>query len=152
MQLTSPHFTEGGKIPSRYTCDGANLSPGFAWTGVPESAQSLLLVCYDPDAPGGTFHHWSVHDIPAGWSGLEPDFGAQAPESGLHQGVNDFGRPGYAGPCPPRGHGVHHYHFRLSALSGHIDAGPTVRCSEIRRKAGPLEIAAAELIGLYGRP
>jgi hypothetical protein len=152
MNLTSPDFAHGTRIPSEFTCDGANLSPAFAWAGIPDSAQSLLLSCHDPDAPGGTFHHWVVYGIPAQWSGLKAGFGAGSPEIGLRQAVNDFGRPGYGGPCPPRGHGVHHYHFRLSALSGHIDAPPSARCSEIRRKAGPLEIAAAELIGLHDRP
>lgn len=152
MELKSPNFADGANIPPEFTCDGANLSPAFVWSGVPASAQSLLLVCEDPDAPGGTFHHWAFYDIPAQWSGLRAGFGVGSSLSGRHQAVNDFGRPGYGGPCPPHGHGVHHYHFRLSALSSHLDAAPSARCSEIRRRAGPHEIAVAELIGLYGRP
>ncbi|MBA3910313.1 MAG: YbhB/YbcL family Raf kinase inhibitor-like protein [Rhodobacter sp.] len=152
MKLTSPDFAHGSRIPPEFTCDGANLSPAFAWTGVPVSAMSLLLACYDPDAPGGTFHHWAVYGIPARRTGLPAGFGPDSPEIELHLAVNDFGRSGYGGPCPPRGHGLHHYHFRLSALSGDIDASPAARCGEIRRKAGPLEIAVAELIGLYERP
>ena len=151
MSLTSPHFAQAGDIPSECTCDGANLSPAFAWSVVPKGTQSLLLVCDDPDAPGGIFHHWALYGVPPDWSGLPLGFASRSAVKGVQQAINDFGRPGYGGPCPPPGDRPHAYHFRLSALGGHIEAGPSARCVEIRRRAGPLEIAAAELVGYYGR-
>lgn len=151
MSLTSPHFAQSGNIPSECTCDGANLSPAFAWSGVPKGTQSLLLMCDDPDAPSGIFHHWALYGVPPDWSGLPLAFASRPAVKGVRQAINDFGRPGYSGPCPPRGDEPHAYHFRLSVLSGHIEARPSARCVEVRRRAAPLEIAAAELVGYYGR-
>lgn len=151
LTLTSPAFGQGGRIPREYTCDGANRSPAFVWLGVPPETRSFLLVCDDPDAPGGVFHHWAAYDIPADWTGLEAGYGPETLEPGFRQAVNDFGKPGYGGPCPPRGSRPHAYHFRLSALSGRIEAGPGADCVEIQRLARPLEVAVAELIGYYGR-
>ena len=110
MHLASRAFENGGRIPGRFTCDGDNEMPPLEWTGVPPEARSLALVCSDPDAPSGTFHHWAVYDIP-------PDV-RHLPErkcAGMREAVNDFGRTGYGGPCPPRGHGSHRYCFRLYA-------------------------------------
>jgi hypothetical protein len=95
MHLASRAFENGGRIPGRFTCDGDNEMPPLEWTGVPPEARSLALVCSDPDAPSGTFHHWAVYDIP-------PDV-RHLPErtrAGMREAVNDFGRTGYGGPCP----------------------------------------------------
>jgi Raf kinase inhibitor-like YbhB/YbcL family protein len=152
LMLTSPDFNMGETIPERFTCDGQNVSPAFRWTGVPEGTKELLLVCDDPDAPGGTFHHWAAYSIPPDWSFLRSGFGSETLEPGFRQAINDFGKPGYGGPCPPHGDPPHSYHFRLSALSDHIisaESGAT--CVEVMRLAQPYVTEFVELIGLYAR-
>ncbi|MCT8974571.1 YbhB/YbcL family Raf kinase inhibitor-like protein [Microbaculum marinisediminis] len=152
LTLATTAFAEGGGIPQQYTCEGDDRSPPFEWAGVPEGTESFLLVCDDPDAPGGTFHHWAAYNIPADRRSLSGGYGPETPETDVAQAINDFRSPGYRGPCPPRGHRPHAYHFRLSALNGRITAaGPGAGCVEIQRMARPLEIEAVELIGYYGR-
>ncbi len=152
LTLTSPDFNMGETIPERFTCDGQNISPAFRWTGIPEGTKELLLVCDDPDAPRGTFHHWAAYSIPPDWSFLRSGFGAETLEPGFRQAINDFGKPGYGGPCPPHGDAPHSYHFRLSALSDHITSGESgATCVEVIRLAQPYVIEFVELIGLYGR-
>jgi Raf kinase inhibitor-like YbhB/YbcL family protein len=151
LSLKSSAFRNGGAIPRKYTCDGANVSPPLEWSGVSAEAKSLLLACDDPDAPGGLFHHWAAYDIAPDVAELA-EIAAGARDSRFRQAINDFGKPGYAGPCPPKGHKPHRYIFRLSALKGRLDGAPSnVRCADIARLAGPIEIDAAELIGYYGR-
>ena len=109
MELTSPDFVTGGPIPKRFTCDDVNHSPGLRISGVPKAAKSLVLIMDDPDAPGGTFNHWLI------W-GLSPDLKEIVTNSvpnGAVQGLNDFKKNGYGGPCPPSGE--HRYYFRLYA-------------------------------------
>lgn len=152
LTLESTAFDQGGTIPEKYTCDGSNLSPPLAWSGVPEGTRSFLLVCDDPDAPGDVFHHWAAYNIPPDWTALRKGFGAESLEEGFLQAVNDFGKPGYGGPCPPAGHGPHHYHFRLSALSEpSLPAAPGATCLEVIILARPNVLAFVELVGLYGR-
>lgn len=145
MEIRSPAFPNGGTIPADFTCEGANVSPPLHWSGVPAGAAVLLLTCDDPDAPRGTFRHWAAYNIPAGWDGLAR---GQRPPA---EAVNDFGKPGYAGPCPPRGHGPHRYVFRLAALRTRITATASARCADIQALGRPLEIASAELVGTFGR-
>ena len=152
LPLTSTDFHHAETIPKEHTCDGADRSPAFQWSGVPERTRALLLVCDDPDAPRGTFHHWAAYNIPPEWKGLEPGFGASSHPRGFREAVNDVGKTGYGGPCPPRGDRPHGYRFRLSALKDRIEAGAGARCAEIERMAQPLEFAAAELLGNFGRP
>jgi Raf kinase inhibitor-like YbhB/YbcL family protein len=152
MTLTSPAFAQGETIPTAHSCDGQDLSPAFAWTGVPAGAVSLMLLCDDPDAPNGTFRHWAAYNIPADWTGLKAGYGAAPAEPEIRQAVNDFNKPGYGGPCPPKGDKPHAYHFRLVALSDWIvSAAHAARCLEIQQLARPLEIEAVELVGFYGR-
>jgi Raf kinase inhibitor-like YbhB/YbcL family protein len=149
MKIRSNAFEVGKSIPRRHTCDGEDVSPPLEWSGVPAAARSLVLLCDDPDAPAGTWHHWAVYDIPADWSSLSE--GASR-ESNLTQAVNDFGRPGYGGPCPPLGHGTHHYHFRLLALS--VERLPFLgmpSCVDIEREARNHVLAEAMVIGTYAR-
>ena len=98
IQITSSAFKEGETIPAKYTCDGANVSPPLAWSGVPGGTKSLAVIADDPDAPVGTWVHWVLYDLPAGQNSLVE--GVQG--AGL-QGINDFRKTGYGGPCPPRG-------------------------------------------------
>lgn len=152
LSLKSSAFSNGARIPLRHTCDGVNSSPPLAWSGVPPGAKALVLVCSDPDAPGGTFHHWAVYNISPDATGLEEGVRGTSGGQILLEAVNDFGRPGYGGPCPPYGHGPHRYVFRLSALSETL-AGVhvTARCAEIIKLAKAHEIASAELVGVYER-
>ncbi|MHA1547674.1 MAG: YbhB/YbcL family Raf kinase inhibitor-like protein [Alphaproteobacteria bacterium] len=152
MILTSPDFGQGETIPAEYTCDGEDRSPSFAWSGMPEDAKTLLFVCDDPDAPGGVFHHWAAYNIPPTWTGLKAGYGAETLEEDFLQAINDFGRPGYAGPCPPKADKPHGYHFRLSALSTTIvSAAPSANCVEIITLARPHVMDFVELVGFYGR-
>jgi len=109
--ITSPAFADGAEIPRLHTCDGENQSPRLTWRDPPTGTRSFVLIVDDPDAPSGTFTHWLLFDIPAGLTELSE--GA----SGVGRaGRNDFGKNGYGGPCPPKGHGPHRYFLKLSAL------------------------------------
>lgn len=111
MQITSPAFQYGESIPSKYTCDGEDVSLPLAWSGVPDGAKSLALVCEDPDAPMGTWIHWIVLNLPPGTTAL-PENGPLP--AGAVQITNSFGKIQYGGPCPPGG--THRYFFKLYAL------------------------------------
>ena len=113
FRLTVEGFREGDTIPRRHTCEGEDVSPALFWEDAPPTAKSFALVMDDPDAPAGTWNHWLLWDIPASVTRIEEGF---QPGSLGVSGTNDFGKPGYGGPCPPRGHGPHRYYFRLYAL------------------------------------
>ncbi|MEF8788378.1 MAG: YbhB/YbcL family Raf kinase inhibitor-like protein, partial [Planctomycetota bacterium] len=116
LELISPAFRDGAEIPTRYTCDGDDVSPPLEISGVPDEAASLALVVDDPDAPGRTFVHWVAWNIP-------PDT-SELPEGKLpagREGTNSFGETGYGGPCPPEGDGPHTYRFKLHALDAKLD-------------------------------
>jgi Raf kinase inhibitor-like YbhB/YbcL family protein len=152
LTLTSSAFHQGGTIPKQYTCDGNNLSPPFAWSGAPEETRSFLLICGDPDASAKIFHHWAAFDIPRDWRGLNPGHGAASLADGFRQAINDYGKPGYSGPCPPRGDKPHRYHFRLNALSeASLPLGPSATCIEVIAMASPYVLEFVELVGLYQR-
>jgi Raf kinase inhibitor-like YbhB/YbcL family protein len=145
MKISSPDFTPGGRLPARFTCDGENLSPALAWTGVPAGAASLALVCEDPDAPGGTFVHWIVVNLPAAASGIPA--GGPLP-SGAVTVTNDFGTTAYGGPCPPSG--VHRYFFRLYALDA--PSLPTVTRQTLGAELKKHTLEQTEVMGRYARP
>jgi Raf kinase inhibitor-like YbhB/YbcL family protein len=111
LLLQSSAFEHGGPIPRRHSCDDEDLSPPLTWSGAPEGTRSLALVVDDPDAPAGTFTHWHAWALDPGTTRLGE--GEAAPV----EGRNDFGTSGYRGPCPPPGHGRHHYSVRLSTHS-----------------------------------
>jgi Raf kinase inhibitor-like YbhB/YbcL family protein len=149
MKLISNAFADGAAIPRRFTCDGENLSPPLQWSGAPAGTRSYVLLCDDPDAPAGTWHHWAVYDIPPVLTELA-DGAAQ--NTNLKQAANDFRKVGYGGPCPPHGHGPHHYRFRLLALStDHLPARASASCRDIEREARKHAIAEAILVGWYER-
>ncbi|MGZ9053122.1 MAG: YbhB/YbcL family Raf kinase inhibitor-like protein [Rhodoplanes sp.] len=136
MRLSSSAFPDGGVIPRRFTCDGEDVSPPLEWTDVPSGARSLVLLCDDPDAPAGTWHHWAIYDIPADRTGLADDADHDSSKAGFKQAINDFRRPGYNGPCPPRRRGAHHYHFRLlpfPALRSHCARSRPAAMSNTKR-------------------
>ena len=126
--LESPSFGDGASIPARFTCEGANVSPALEVSEVPSGASSLALLVDDPDAPGGTFTHWLLWDLPASTGTIPegvPAGGTVASLGGAKQGTNDADVVGYSGPCPPREDGAHTYRFRLLALAEPLalDAG-----------------------------
>jgi Raf kinase inhibitor-like YbhB/YbcL family protein len=152
MQLSLSAFADGATIPRQFTCDGQDLSPPLAWSEAPAETRSYVLLCDDPDAPSGTWHHWAAYDFPADLTALPQGASRDAKRLGFKQAVNDFRRIGYGGPCPPHGHGAHRYRFRLLALS--IDAlplrgGPS--CQEVEREARRHIVAEAILAGNYSR-
>ena len=152
FSLSSPAFVDGAQIPSRHTCEGEDLSPPLRWQGAPDGTESFALLCDDPDAPGGTWHHWAAYDLPSAQESLDEGFPADTLVGTVRQAVNDFGRSGYGGPCPPPGHGTHHYHFRLLALSvAQLDLGPKAGCRDVEAAARPHVLGEARLLGTYAR-
>lgn len=150
MRLTSTAFPQGGKIPTRFTCDGADVSPPLSWSGPPKEARSFALICSDPDAPNGVWFHWAIFDIPPGSTALAEHLGVG--DAGAEQARNDFGKRSYGGPCPPHGHGRHHYHFKLYALNvPRLNLPATAGCRDVEEAVQSHAIATAELIGVYSR-
>lgn len=153
FMLTSDDFKEGERIPSVYTCEGSDTSPGLAWGEPPQGTKGYILVAEDPDAPGGTFVHWVLFDIPAATRRLERGTGDKPDPRGiLKHGRTSFGRAGYGGPCPPEGHGTHRYFFNLKALDikllgVHQGAGK----AEIDRAVKGHVLGEAGLMGTYSR-
>lgn len=149
--LVSSAFTTGQTIPTPHTCDGEDVSPPLAWSGVPAAAASFALLCDDPDAPRGTWVHWVLYDLDPSVTSLPRALPRAATVAGgARQGQNDFGKLGYGGPCPPRGP-AHRYFFRLLALDRKLglDSGATMR--EVLAAAEGHILARAELMGRYGR-
>jgi len=152
MQLRSSGFSDRAAIPRRFTCDGEDVSPPLQWSGAPTGTRSFVLLCDDPDAPAGTWHHWAAYDISAERTGLAEGAAKSASAAGFKQALNDFRKLGYGGPCPPHRHGLHHYHFRLLALSvDQLPLGINPACRDIEREARKHTIAEATLVGLYQR-
>ena len=150
MNLKTRAFNDQGRIPSRYTCDGENISPPLSWDGVPGEAKSLALICDDPDAPSKVWTHWVIFNIPPDSSGLEenvPDAG-RLPDGSV-QGYNDSGTLGYRGPCPPSG--VHRYFFRLYALDAVLDLEPGASKEDVLEAMKGHVLRQAKIIGLYRR-
>ena len=149
FRLTVTGFPAGGAIPKRHTCEGQDLSPALEWSGAPDGAASFALIMDDPDAPGGTWNHWLLYDIPAGIQSL-PE-GTRAGEPGL-SGLNDFGRPGYGGPCPPKGHGPHRYFFKLFAVKvASLGVAAGAKRAVLDRALRNHILAEAEYMGRYER-
>src|ERR671923_2073314 len=124
MQLTSSAFQAGGAIPTRYTCEGEDISPELSWKEAPRGAKSFVLILHDPDAPRpGGFTHWVLYNVPPTLGSIEENVPRQEVVAGLGlQGKNDRGKIGYTGPCPPTG--KHRYFFRLFALDKALELPP----------------------------
>lgn len=145
--LTSPDFVPDGVIPNTFTCDGEDYSPELKWMHPPDGTKSFALIVDDPDAPGGTFTHWVLFDIPADAKSLP----ANVQDVGTN-GRNNFHKPGYGGPCPPPNHGEHRYYFKLMALdveSLNLPAGAPREDVEKAIEGHVLD--QAELMGRYER-
>ena len=151
LSLTSRAFHDGDAIPTQFTCDGADRSPALEWSGAPDQAKSFALIVEDPDAPGGTFIHWVLYDIP-GSVHVIPEGIPKGPTvsalGGAKQGRTSFkGTPGYGGPCPPSG--THRYFFRLYALSSALGLAPSATKEQVLQAAEGKVLAQAELMGRY---
>lgn len=142
LQIKSPAFADNGKISAKYTCDGEGTSPELLISGVPESAKSLVLILDDPDAPGGTFNHWVVWNIPPTASIIKEG----ASVEGI-SGINSGGESGYYGPCPPSG--THRYIFKLYALDILLSLDSGAGSSDVKSAIEGHIIDQTQLIGLY---
>ncbi|HUG22623.1 YbhB/YbcL family Raf kinase inhibitor-like protein [Piscinibacter sp.] len=150
MELTSTAFIHGGDVPQRFTCEGQDTSPPLTWRDVPDGTKSLALIVDDPDAPDPaapqrTWVHWVLYDIPPQASGL-PEGARPLPE-GTRDGMNDWERSGYGGPCPPIGR--HRYFFKLYALDTRLSDQHTPKKAALERAMQGHVIGRAELIGTY---
>jgi Raf kinase inhibitor-like YbhB/YbcL family protein len=151
MTLTSPAFKQNGQIPSKYTCEGDDISPPLAWDGVPESAKSLVLIIDDPDAPDPkapqrVWVHWVVYDLAAEVKSLPENAAKAGLPRGTVVGLNDFKKAEYGGPCPPIGR--HRYFHKLYALDSTLDLKGATK-SQIEQAMQGHVLANAELIGTY---
>jgi hypothetical protein len=138
LTIRSEAFSEGSAIPAQYTCDGVNSPPPLAFSGVPREAKSLALIVIDPDAPGGTFTHWLVWNIPP----------ASTSVAGM-LGTNDFGNTSYGGPCPPAGE--HRYRFTLYALDRELTLQSAAKRAEVEGAMKGHVLAQTTLTGRYRR-
>lgn len=150
FELTSTAFTQGKPIPAKYTCDGQNISPPLQWHMPPQNARSFALIMDDPDAPGGTWVHWVLYNLPATAHALAEGFPAQASlADGSRNGTNSWPRLGYGGPCPPGG--THHYFFKLYALDRMIELAPGAAKEQLLSAMQGHILGQAELMGTYSR-
>ncbi|MFT4889334.1 MAG: Raf kinase inhibitor-like YbhB/YbcL family protein [Halobacteriales archaeon] len=154
FEITTAAFDDGGTVPIKYTCSGADVSPPLSIEGVPDEAVALALVVDDPDAPGGVFTHWLLWNVPPG-TGSIPE-GVPTTETvddlgGARQGTNDFGEIGYRGPCPPKSDGAHTYRFKLFALDAELDVDAGVEASAVNDAIDDHRVATARLTGEFNR-
>jgi Raf kinase inhibitor-like YbhB/YbcL family protein len=152
IKLSSTAFKEGDFIPSKYSCEGANISPQLHWSDAPKNAKSYAIIVDDPDAPGGDFVHWVIYNIPGNLSELHEDItpSRNIPDE-VMLGTNSFGRISYGGPCPPSGK-AHRYFFKLYALDTvlhHLESGATKQ--QLLSAMDGHIIAEGHLIGKYKR-
>ena len=152
FSIRSDAFGADQPIPSRFTCDGEDVSPALSWSDVPEGTQSFALITDDPDAPSGVFTHWVMYNtgstLPGLTEGVEKT--ERPSQGGGFQGRNGFGNIGYGGPCPPPG-SPHHYRFTLYALDGLIDLGPGASKQQIQDAIQGHVLGEAQLVGTYER-
>ena len=147
IELRSPSFGDHQPIPARHAKDHDNLSPALEWSGVPEEAVELAVLCEDPDAPSGTFTHWVLAGLQPTSTGLAE---GEHPAAAV-KGRNDFGEEGYGGPMPPVGDGPHRYFFRVYAASAPLGLTGAPSAEDLRRALEGKELASGTLIGTYQR-
>jgi Raf kinase inhibitor-like YbhB/YbcL family protein len=154
LTITSPAFSQNGKIPLHYTCDGEDVSPALEWSGLPQGTKSAVLIVDDPDAPDPaapkmTWVHWVLYNIPPGAPGLPEGVRPKDLPEGIKEGLNDWKRTGYGGPCPPIGR--HRYYHKLYALDVVLpDLGRPTKGQLERAMEGHI-LSKAELVGTYQR-
>lgn len=153
IAVYSPAFTYGSKIPVKYTCDGLDISIPITWDAktIPPGTKSLVLVMYDPDAPGGVFIHWVLYNIPLNITELPENIPKAPIVKGIgYQGKNSYGKIGYNGPCPPPG-SIHRYYIRLLALDTILHLGPGATIDRIEEAIRDHILAYGETMGIYNR-
>ena len=143
ISITSPSFQTGGDIPPKFTCNGTNVSPELQISSVPNEAKSLVLIVDDPDAPRGLFTHWIVWNVDSKTTRVAEN---SSPTAGV-QGINDFGKRNYGGPCPPSG--THRYFFKIFALDTKLELKPGARRAELDAAMRGHILAQGELMGRY---
>jgi Raf kinase inhibitor-like YbhB/YbcL family protein len=143
ITVTSPAFGDGQPIPQRYTCDGDEVSPPLAWSGIPGDAAALALVVDDPDAPGGTYVHWTVVGIDPSRHGVDE---GSVPAGGVEV-ANSSGDASYAGPCPPSG--THHYRFTVYALDRDVHVTPDESLDAVFSAIDRASVGQGTLTGSY---
>ena len=151
--LKSRNFVDGDRLEKIHTCDGDDLSPHLAWHGAPEKTKSYALICSDPDAPAGVWVHWVMYNIPANVGELEQGVGGdRVLANAAVQGINSWGRFGYGGACPPKGHGQHRYYFYLYALDTMLSFEEDMVDKDMLERAMQRHVlATAQLMGTYSR-
>jgi Raf kinase inhibitor-like YbhB/YbcL family protein len=151
MKLTSPAFGDGQPIPGKHTCDGADVSPPLNWSEAPPGTRSFALICDDPDAPVGTWVHWVIYNLAPTTAEL-PEMVAPTEQlpGGAKQGLNDFRRVGYGGPCPPPGR-PHRYFFKLYALDTALALRSRATKADLVRAMDGHILAEAQLMGTFRR-
>lgn len=150
LSLSSSAFAAGMPIPNDFSCRGRNISPALAWTGAPADTASFALILDDPDAPGGTYVHWVLYNIPAASKGLSQAVAQQATlDDGTTQGRNSASHQHYDGPCPP--FGTHRYFFKLYALDGRLNVPPGATASQLTRAMQGHILAQGELMGTFSK-
>ncbi len=142
LRITSSAFVHEGFIPAKYTCDGDDINPPLEIDGIPERAQSLVLIVDDPDAPMGTWDHWVVWNV-------SPAKKIEENSVPGTEGLNDFGKHSYGGPCPPSG--THRYFFKIYALDTKLALNPNSRKKDVERAMEAHVLAKGEILGLYAR-
>ena len=151
MELKSSAFQNGADIPVKYTCDGKDISPPLSWVNVPGGTKALALIADDPDAPVGTWVHWVIYDLPADAKELPEGIATtETLADGSKQGVNDFRKTGYGGPCPPPGT-AHRYYFKLYALSAPTEVKPRATKQRLLQAIKSYTLGEAQLMGRYKR-
>jgi len=156
MELSSSAFQAGQPIPVTYTADGRDTSPPLRWSGLPQATSELAMIVDDPDAPRPEpFVHWVIYKIAADVPGLVENIARNEAKltspPGAFQGTNSMNKVGYAGPAPPRGHGIHHYHFHLYALDEPLEVKPKLDKKALLAAMAGHILGQAELIGTYQR-
>ncbi len=151
IKVKSPAFNYGERIPDKYTCEGLDQSPPIMIENVPSNVKSLVLIVYDPDAPKGVFYHWILYNIPSNLTFLPENIPKTPTTVYGSQGVNDFGKIGYNGPCPPPGHGTHRYYFLVIALDETINIEPGSELDEVLENIKNHVLAYGYTMGTYSR-
>lgn len=151
LSIRSPEWKHGERIPTKFTADGADVSPPLVFEGVPEGTRSFVLICDDPDAPMGTWVHWVLYDVPGSARGLPKGVAKQSslPDGSRH-GRNSWKNLEYGGPSPPPGK-PHRYFFRLYALKEPLGANPGLSAADAEKSAKARALGDAEFMGTYGR-